>query len=131
MTFLMILFVILLYMMMILLSTPSVKRHLELASELDPDLVDSEDHDRKWLVDFNAGSSINIYLKKFTIQTCMEYSCHVWAGAPSCYLDILDKIWKQVCRIFRATLAASLEPLGHRRNLASLSLFYRYYFGRC
>ena len=25
----------------------------------------------------------------------------------------------------------SLEPLAHRRNIASLSLFYRYYFGRC
>ena len=28
-------------------------------------------------------------------------------------------------------LLASLEPLAHRRNVASLSLFYRYYFGRC
>ena len=27
--------------------------------------------------------------------------------------------------------AASLEPLSHRRNLVSLSLFYRYYLGRC
>ena len=29
------------------------------------------------------------------------------------------------------SLAASLETLAHRRNVASLSLFYRYYFGRC
>ena len=29
------------------------------------------------------------------------------------------------------SLAASLEPLAHRRNVVSLSLFYRYYFGRC
>ena len=28
------------------------------------------------------------------------------------------------------SLAASLEPLAHRRNVASLSLFYRYYFDR-
>ena len=28
------------------------------------------------------------------------------------------------------SLAASLEPVAHRRNVASLSLFYRYYFGR-
>ena len=28
-------------------------------------------------------------------------------------------------------LAASLEPLAQRQNGASLSLFYRYYFGRC
>ena len=26
------------------------------------------------------------------------------------------------------SLAASLEPMTHRRNVASLSLFYRYYF---
>ena len=25
----------------------------------------------------------------------------------------------------------SLEPLAHQRNVASLSLFYSYYFGRC
>ena len=29
------------------------------------------------------------------------------------------------------SLVASLEPLAHHRNVASLSLFYRYYFGRC
>ena len=29
------------------------------------------------------------------------------------------------------SLAASLEPLAHHRIVASLSLFYRYYFGRC
>ena len=29
------------------------------------------------------------------------------------------------------SLAASLEPLAHLRNVASLSLFYRYYVGRC
>ena len=29
------------------------------------------------------------------------------------------------------SLAASLEPLAHRQNVPSLSLFYRYYFGRC
>ena len=29
------------------------------------------------------------------------------------------------------SLAASLEPLTYRRNVASFYLFYRYYFGRC
>ena len=29
------------------------------------------------------------------------------------------------------SLAASLEPLAHRRNVTSLTLFYRYFFGRC
>ena len=61
----------------------------------------------------------------------MEYYCHVWAGAPSCYIELLDKLQKRICRTVGPLLAASLEPLAHRRNVASLSLFYRYYFGRC
>ena len=61
----------------------------------------------------------------------MEYCCYVWAGAPSCYLELLDKLQKRICRTVGPSLAASLEPLAHRRNVASLSLFCRYYFGRC
>ena len=61
----------------------------------------------------------------------MEYCCHVWAGAPSCYLELLDKLQKRICRTVVPSLAACLEPLVHPRNVASLSLFYRYYFGRC
>ena len=74
---------------------------------------------------------VALYLYKSTIRPCMEYCCHVWAGAPSCYLDLLDKLQKRICRIVGPSLAASLEPLVHRRNVASVSLFYRYYFGRC
>ena len=74
---------------------------------------------------------VALYLYKSTIRPCMEYCCHVWAGAPSCYLDLLDKLQKRICRIVGPSLAASLESLAHRRNVASLSLFYRYYFGRC
>ena len=74
---------------------------------------------------------VTLYLYKSTICPCMEYCCHVWAGAPSCYLDLLDKLQKWICRIVGPSLAASLEPLAHRRNVASLSLFYRFYFGRC
>ena len=70
-------------------------------------------------------------LYKSIIRPCMEYCCHVWAGAPSCHLELLDKLEKRICRIVGPSLAASLEPLDHRRNVASLSLFYRYYFGRC
>ena len=73
---------------------------------------------------------VALYLYKSAICPCMEYCCHVWAGAPSCYLD-LDKLQKRICRIVGPSLAASLEPLCHRRNVASLSLFYRYYFDRC
>ena len=74
---------------------------------------------------------VALYLYKSTIRPCIEYYCHVWAGAPSCYLELLGKLQKQICRIIGPSLAASLEPLAHLRNVASLSLFYRYYFGRC
>ena len=74
---------------------------------------------------------VALYLYKSTIRSCMEYCCHVWAGAPSCYLDLLDKLQKQISRIVGPSLAASLEPLAHCRNVVSLSLLYRYYFGRC
>ena len=71
------------------------------------------------------------YLYKYTKCSCMKYCCHVWAGAPSCYLELLDKLQKRICRIVGPSLAASLKPLAHRGNVASLSLFCRYYFGRC
>ena len=74
---------------------------------------------------------VALYLYKSTIQPCMEYCCHVWADAPSCYLELLDKLQKRICRTVGPSLAASLEPLAHRQNVASLSLSYRYYFGRC
>ena len=72
-----------------------------------------------------------LYLYKSTILPCMEYCCHVWAGAPSCYLELLYKLQKQICRTAGPSLAVSLEDLAHRRKVASLILFYRYYFGRC
>ena len=204
MTFLMMLYVILLSMLMILLSTLNVIRHLwqqlELACDLQSDLRGTLDWGRNWLVDFNAGKTqlvsfdrykntaaidvkmdgsaledkssfkkleltfsskldwvtyivsvaetsskkigalihsmqflspeVALYLYKSLIRPCMEYCCHVWADAPSCYLELLDKLQKQICRTLVPSLAASLEPLAHRRNVASLSLFYGYYFGR-
>ena len=37
---------------------------------------------------------VALYLCKSTIQPCMEYCCHVWAGDPTCYLELLDKVQK-------------------------------------
>ena len=74
---------------------------------------------------------VALYFYKFTIRPCMEYCCHVWAGALGCYLELLDKLQKRICRIVGPSLAASLDPLAHRRNVASLILFYRFYLGRC
>ena len=35
---------------------------------------------------------VALYHYKSTIRPCMEYCCHVWAGVPSCYLELLDKL---------------------------------------
>ena len=61
---------------------------------------------------------IALYLYKSTIRPYIDYCCHVWAGAPSCYLEMLDKLQKWICRTIGVSLAASLEPLAHRRNMA-------------
>ena len=76
---------------------------------------------------------IALYFYKSTMLPSIEYCGHiwVWAGAPSCYLELLDKLQKQICRTLGPSLAASLKPLAHGWNVASLSLFCRYYFGRC
>ena len=52
-------------------------------------------------------------------------------GDPSCYLEMLDKLQICICRTVDSLLAASFESLAHCRNVARLSLFCRYYFGKC
>ena len=74
---------------------------------------------------------VALYLYKSTVWPCIEYCCYVWAGIPSCYLELLVKLQKQICRTVGPTLSACLELLAHRQNVASFSLFYRCYFGRC
>ena len=37
---------------------------------------------------------VALYLYKSTIQPCMEYCCHDWAGATSCYLQ---NFWSFAC----------------------------------
>ena len=84
-------------------------------------------HSKKFLF-----PEVAFYLYKSTICPYMEYYCHVWAGAPSCYLELLDKLQKTICRTVSPSFAAFLEPLlAHHQNVAILSLFYRYCFGRC
>ena len=65
---------------------------------------------------------VPLYLHKSTIQSCMKYCCHVWAGAPSCYLLMLDQLQKRICRIVGPAFPESLKALTHRRNIASVSL---------
>ena len=51
---------------------------------------------------------VALYLYKSTMHPCMEYCCHVLAGAPSCHMELLDKLQKRICRIVDPLLAASL-----------------------
>ena len=39
---------------------------------------------------------VALYLYKSTIRPGMECCCHVWAGAPSCYLELLEKLQKRI-----------------------------------
>ena len=85
-----------------------------------------------WIHSMNFLSpDVALYLYKSTIQSCMEDYCNFWGGAPRGYLELLDKLWKWISRTLDPSLAASLEPLAHHWNVASLIFFYRYYFDRC
>ena len=72
-----------------------------------------------------------LYLYKATIRPLMEYCCHLWAGAPKTHLQLLDRVEKRAKNLIGQPLANELLPLSVRRDVASLSLFYRYYFGKC
>ena len=70
------------------------------------------------------------HLYKSLIRPCLEYCSHVWGGSPSSVL--LDRVESKAIRLINnPTLTSSLDPLSLRRKVASLSLFYRYYFGHC
>ena len=61
----------------------------------------------------------------------MEYCWYIWARAPSCHLSLLDRVQKRIVNLVDEELGSSLQPLSHRRSVASLCLFYRYFHGKC
>ena len=40
----------------------------------------------------------------------MEYCCHVWAGDPSYYLEMLDKLQKRIAELLALYLLPLLNP---------------------
>ena len=72
-----------------------------------------------------------LHLYKSIIRPGMENCCHLWAGASVSVLSLLDRIQKRVANIIRPELACKLQPLSIRRDVASLSLLYRYFHGHC
>ena len=51
---------------------------------------------------------VALYVYKSTVRPDMECCCSVLVGAPSCYLDMLDKLQNWESRTVGPTLAASL-----------------------
>ena len=60
-------------------------------------------------------------------ETVQYFECF---DKPLSYKLRLIKLQKRISKTVAPSLAVSLEPLVHRRNVASLNPFYRYYFGR-
>ena len=72
-----------------------------------------------------------LYLYKATIRPCIEYCCHIWAGDSADCLSLLDRIQRRITNIVGPDLSSKFQSLSHRRNVASLSLFYKYFHGSC
>ena len=73
---------------------------------------------------------VALYLYKSTLHRCMEYCFRIWSGSSTWYIELLDMLQKRICKTVQPLFVTFLEPLAHRRNVVSLSLFYRYYFSK-
>ena len=79
---------------------------------------------------FSPSQLLTIY--KSQIRPSLEYCSHVWGGAPKSSLHLLDRVQSKAIRLINnPSLTYSLQSLSHRRLVADLSIFYRYYHGHC
>ena len=62
---------------------------------------------------------------KSTVNTCMKYNCYACTGAPSCCLDMLDKLYKWVCR----TVGTILLPLWDPYSMGKTQIAYVFPIG--
>ena len=64
------------------------------------------------------------------IRPCMEYASQVWGG--STHTALLNRVESKAFRLINSPpLTDCLQSLKHRRSVASLSIFYRYFHGYC
>ncbi|KAL7641311.1 UNVERIFIED_CONTAM: hypothetical protein RMT77_008449 [Armadillidium vulgare] len=69
-------------------------------------------------------------LYRDVVRPCMEYASHIWGG--STHTALLEKVESRAFRLINSpALINSLQSLSARRNVASLSLYYRYYNRHC
>ena len=79
---------------------------------------------------FSPSTLLPIY--KSQIRPSLEYCSHVWRGAPKSSVNLLDRVQsKAICLIKNPDITTSLQSLSHRRLVADLSTFYRYFHGHC
>ena len=77
---------------------------------------------------FNSTQLFKLYTG--FIRPCLEYCSHIWGSSP--YTSLLDRVESKAIRLISdPSLTSTLDPLSLRCKVASLSLFYRYYFGHC
>ena len=77
---------------------------------------------------FSSSQLLTIY--KSQIRPSLEYCSHLWGGAPKSSLHLLDKVQSKTIRLINnPNLTKSLQSLSHRRLVADLSIFYRYFYG--
>ena len=79
---------------------------------------------------FSPSQILTIY--KSQIRPSLENCSHVWGGAPKSSLHLLDRVQSKAIRLINnLNLTNSLQSLSHRRLVADLSIFYRYFHGHC
>ena len=63
------------------------------------------------------------------IRPCMEYASHIWGG--STHTALLNRVESKAFRLINSPpLTNCLQSLKHRRNVASLAIFYKLYYSR-
>ena len=79
---------------------------------------------------FTPSDLLTIY--RTFIRPRMEYNSHVWAVASKSILKLLDRVHARLNVLINdSRVSNSFDWLEQRRNVACISLFYRYYNGRC
>ena len=77
---------------------------------------------------FSSSELLHLYVG--LIRPCMEYCSHVWGGSP--YTRLLDRVEAKAFRLINdVVLTSKLDPLSLRREVASLTIFYKYFHGNC
>ena len=74
--------------------------------------------------------NVRIIVYKSYIRPLMEYASPIWSGAGVSSLRLLDKLQRKALRLLNIDdpRGAGIQPLAHRRDVASLCVFYRHIF---